>query len=503
MVLLSQNIVRRFGFEDNPYDTSALSLSQQSLLPISKAFVGRDMENIEFKTVTNILRLAGGNRFVIEGEVGVGKTTFVNYNRYLWENESIDKLFTPSQELLFDPNWTAKDFLMNILSALIQKLITLYSEKILKDSVLCRNILLLTEVYSHSNPQFQGSLMGLGLGFGNNEIVSVPEPTETLLFMYFRNLVLEIKVRGYQGVFLHVDNFEQTAAKETSKIQNFFYRVRDILQTKSVYFAFVGYPGFYREIIAPIEQVRSIFFTFPIYLSPLSELQVLELIDKRYQLLSPKKFIKPVEDAFVSYLYQLYEGKIRSILDSLSTVITNFPDEAPRTLKMEEARETLVRHIHEKISSILSPKIIKVLKVIISFKECTNAEIAREFKQAPSSILEAIKELEKYHFIYITRRQGREIFYQAHEIFNILQEKKKNIQVRLDIDDSTYILSDTKKKFMELLSKNDRFTLKEFCKLTLIPINHARREINELVDHELIQKNGFTKGLFYTKKINL
>lgn len=498
--MLSQNVVERFGFLANPFDTAALSLSGQSLLPISKAFVGRDMGSVEFKTVTNILRLVGGNRFVIEGETGVGKTTFVNYHRYLWENESRDKLLTPNHELVFDAEWTAKDFLMNILSVLIRKLVALHSEKILKKSALCRNALLLTEVYARSHPQLQGSVLGLGAGFGTNEVISVPDPTDSLLFSYFRELVEEIKTWDYKGIFLHVDNFEQTAAKDTKKVQNFFHRVRDILQTQSVYFAFVGYPGFYREIISPIERVRSIFFTLPIYVPPLSEAQVLELIAKRYQILARKKFIKPVEDAFISYLYQLYDGKIRSILDSLATVVANFPDETPRTLEVKEARESLTRHIHERISSMLSPKALAVLQKIATLGESTNAKIARQFRQKPQSITPVIQELEKHHFIYTTRCQGREIFYKVDEIFKILQDERKfeSVSLPASLLPSPYVLSEIGQKFMEILEKKPRLTLKEFCAIAHVPLNRARREVKELLEHQLIRKHGFTRGLYYT-----
>lgn len=74
----------QFGLKGNPFDSSALSASVHALLPIATAFVGREMSNPESRTITNILRTPGGGRFVVEGEIGVGKTTFVNYHRYLW-----------------------------------------------------------------------------------------------------------------------------------------------------------------------------------------------------------------------------------------------------------------------------------------------------------------------------------------------------------------------------------------------------------------------------------
>jgi hypothetical protein len=78
--VLTQNLWERYGFRDNPFDTRALSLSPGSLLSVADAFVGRAMTSPESNLMTNFLRSSGGGRVVVEGDVGVGKTTFVNYH---------------------------------------------------------------------------------------------------------------------------------------------------------------------------------------------------------------------------------------------------------------------------------------------------------------------------------------------------------------------------------------------------------------------------------------
>ena len=93
---LTQNVWERYGFRGNPFDTGALSASAAALLPIAQAIVGREMDSPESRMLLGVVRSAGGGRVVVEGEVGVGKTTFVNYHRYLWESEAADKLLTPA-----------------------------------------------------------------------------------------------------------------------------------------------------------------------------------------------------------------------------------------------------------------------------------------------------------------------------------------------------------------------------------------------------------------------
>lgn len=67
-------------------------------MPASEAIVGRDMESNGSKMLLGILRSTGGGRAVVEGDVGVGKTTFVNYGRYLWETEAKEKRHAVSDQ---------------------------------------------------------------------------------------------------------------------------------------------------------------------------------------------------------------------------------------------------------------------------------------------------------------------------------------------------------------------------------------------------------------------
>ena len=83
MLKLAQDVWEVYGLVGNPFDVRALSLVQDTLLPIAKAFVGRTIESREFQLITNILRNPGGTCFMVEGEIGVGKTSFLNYHRFL------------------------------------------------------------------------------------------------------------------------------------------------------------------------------------------------------------------------------------------------------------------------------------------------------------------------------------------------------------------------------------------------------------------------------------
>ena len=144
--VLTQNLWERYGFRDNPFDTRALSLSPGSLLSVADAFVGRAMTSPESNLMTNFLRSSGGGRVVVEGDVGVGKTTFVNYHRYLWQKEAKTKLLTPATEISVQGDWGTRELLLNVLTLLAGRLSLSMTPKKLESDHLLTEIQALTGV---------------------------------------------------------------------------------------------------------------------------------------------------------------------------------------------------------------------------------------------------------------------------------------------------------------------------------------------------------------------
>src|SRR5512140_871040 len=115
---LTQNLWERYGFTDNPYDTKALSLSKAAPLSVQEAYVERAEPSKPSVLLTNFLRNPGGGRIVVEGDAGVGKTTFVNYHRQRWEIGAKHKLISPVGEISVREGWGERDFVLNLLASL-------------------------------------------------------------------------------------------------------------------------------------------------------------------------------------------------------------------------------------------------------------------------------------------------------------------------------------------------------------------------------------------------
>lgn len=502
---LTQNVWTKYGFRGNPFDTKALSTSPQDPLFVMQALVGRERSCSESRLLTNVLRNPGGGRIAIEGEIGVGKTTFINYHRFLWEYKAKDKLFTPFREISLVPEWRVKDFLINILGALITRLSKVRPEAINANPIL-QEILALSKVFFTSSYQAQGSLLGIGGGWGIAEDVTLPQPSETILVYYLESLVGEIKKLGYAGVLLHFDDMELISRRFPEVIQNLLDDVRNILQISDIYYVFIGHSGFFSEIISPLERVRSIFFGYPIYLPPLTKEETLEAIELRYQILSVKgKFTRPVEDEFLTQLYDLYSGKIRFIMDAMSLII---PETSPsETLPSKQAHKLLRDLVSERVRRVLTDRELEFVRIVASQDTFTNREVVSSLGISASHVSQCLARLQELNFVYLHQHIGRERFYKVSEDVKIIKEVKKTTSGLLrktsqspqNLPQSAFSRKVKGRLILaeELLQTRGELTCKEYHERVGVSLPTAKRDLARLVAMGKAKALGQGRGVYY------
>ncbi|HCP32066.1 TPA: hypothetical protein DIT45_02300 [Candidatus Acetothermia bacterium] len=423
---LTQNLWERFGFRDNPFDTRALSLSNNALLPITKAFVGRDTHSKESRLITNFFRNPGGGRVVVEGDVGVGKTTFVNYHRFRWEHEARDRLLTPSSEISVYSTWTAQAFVMSVLGSLIGRFLVLKGKKWVHDHDLLSEVAALTQVYIERSLRWSVSISVLGTGVGGSRATeratNVPDVGMPQLVSYLEQISSLAHDEGFAGITLHFDNMELLMQTDREGLGRFFDEIRDVLQTPGFYFVFVAPTGFFQGIIVPLERVRSIFFGQPIHLPPLMLEEVLEVIHRRYELLAaePDRWIPPVSDNLIEYLYKLYDGKIRFIMDSIGNIISHMPESFPGTVPDELAHAILLELARQKAGSLLTSTELDVLTEAARMEEFTNAALAERTGKLKQNIAKYIDRFLELNLAYPVRKESKQVFYRVAEDMRIL-----------------------------------------------------------------------------------
>lgn len=424
---LTQNLWERYGFSTNPFDTKALSLSDGAWLSVTNAYVSRKKGAEAASVLTNFFRNPGGGRIVVEGEPGVGKTTFVNYHRHRWENEAEDRLVTPATEISLQENWGERDFLLNLLSAFSARLrLDLGEKKFFKDELL-QEITAICGVFITKDGGFSigGQALGTGVSIGrtSNKTIRIGDLTNLHLRQYFSLLVQKVrKQKNVMGITFHFNNLELLAQKGPHQLRTFFEKVRDVLQEPNVYFVFVGYRGMFQQVIVPSERVRSIFFDTPVYLEPLSIDEMQAIIERRYQLLAlpGKSWIRPVEDAVIEHLYHTFTGKIRYVMNAVTTLINRIPESYSQPLGVGKAKEVLSSLLTSELRKGLSDEAVNVFFIAIRQGRFTNTSLVKESGKSKQAINKYLQMFLRYEYIHLSEAVGRNRFYEINPRFSIL-----------------------------------------------------------------------------------
>lgn len=422
----TQNLWERFGFRDNPFDTRALSVSPEAALPVSAAYVRRQSSTIEHRLMTNFLRNPRGGCIFIEGEVGVGKTTFVNHYRYSFQEES-KLLITPPSEISVQPNWNTRDFLLSVLGSLGGRLASDLSKRRLDNDDLLNKIAAMTSVLLKKKTDISagGTIVGTGVSFGKGTsvMIQVGELTIEVLTAYIRKLVGRVKKGGYKGVILHLDNLELIGRNDIGAISRFFDEIRDTIQIPDIYFIFVGNTGLFQETIVPVERVRSIFFSQPITVTPLLLPEVIRVIEKRYELLSMRKgnWIAPIENELVEYLYDTFSGKIRFIMDMITSLVASLPEGITGTISTKEARNYLKSLAEQKVKHLLTDMEHDILVQAIRQRRFTNSSLAKATNKSKQNINKYVARFRRLNLISQLEKIGRNVYYEVAQELLLLE----------------------------------------------------------------------------------
>lgn len=424
---LTQNLWERYGFSANPFDTRALSLSEGAALSVSQAYVPRGRNSEAASILTNFFRNPGGGRIAVEGEPGIGKTTFVNFHRHQWETGARDKLLTPATEISLQGDWDAKAFLLNLLGALSARLQLTLGEKAFERDETLREIKAVSGVTISGGGGFSvgGQVVGTGghVARSATRTVQVGNLTGQHLRRYLGRLVDTARTRAKAaGVTFHFNNLELMTWQGPARLRAFFEQIRDILQEPDVYFVFVGYPGMFQQVIASSERVRSIFFDTPVHLDPLSPAQVREIIETRYKLLAlpGKKWIRPVENPVIEHLYQTFAGKIRYVMNAVTTLVNRLPESYAQPLDLDGAVSILSAILTGELKKTLTSEGVKVFLAAVEQGRFTNASLARQTGKTKQAINKYLAKFTEFEYIHPAEKVGRSHFYQSDPRFAIL-----------------------------------------------------------------------------------
>jgi len=418
---------QQFGLRRNPFET--LPLVEGGDLPIEEAFVGRVTER---ETIDQLLEQESSLCLIIAGEVGVGKTSLVNFQKFIWKYRKTKLLFSSRREIEASEYLLDKrNFLLEIIGSVLRE-IQLLDSALLKDPLL-QKIQRVVEVSQSVSISGGASILGYGLNASRAKDLGAPvELTVTILEGYLRDLVgfLKEKTVGdykYSGLIVHVNNFDVVLESNEEGVKKFFNEIRDILQIPDIYFIFIGPINFYEKVLVPLQRVRSIFHDLPLIIKPMSKTDVREALNHRMELLKSddvSTFIKPFEDMLVSELYDLFDGDIRSILRALVSILREYSDRLAKTLTVKEGLLLLCRELWRMIEQNAAPtdEQRQILQFIADQdKPVSNKEIADALQKQESNMSAYyLKPLKDAGIIELKEQRGRQKFWGISKRYSIL-----------------------------------------------------------------------------------
>jgi GTPase SAR1 family protein len=393
-----RDIWESYGLSENPFSTNPL-LVQGGVIPIT-CFIGR---SAELSRINKQFRSKGGTRTMVVGDVGVGKTSFVNYARYL----ARDKYFSPIKEIPVQETWDSEAMIVNTLYAIANTL-TINGTT---DWIDKKTFTQIESLVTFNRVSSRGIGISAVIGFDYNQETTNPT---NLPFMaledLFASVINQIYDKTGRETIIHYNNLENLAEKSIRRI---FENLRNTFQIAHVHFVFIG-NLIVDGIIQSIARVSSI-FSEHIMLNTMSLPEVEEIIETRLSKMKiSAQIIKPYDDKVLEILYKLYNGNIRDILNSLSTAVLAATQDKPILLTEDTLSIVLRDAVEKRFLSNLSPKAKEILKVILNAKkgEITNRGIAELAKVGRPNVSTYIhQELEKYSCVHLKRKNGKDKFW--------------------------------------------------------------------------------------------
>ncbi len=396
-----ENTWELYGLRENPYSIQAIYVLG-GIIPI-ESFVGREEQVSRLK---RIVGSKGGSRTLVYGDIGVGKTSFVNVVRAQAYHRGF---FTPFKEIIVVENWEIDDFIANTLSAIYASCKLLGDKKPLQPKTYSK----LENLFEIAREEKD---VGVSVaGFGGNYSVrknTHGSPSTMSLIAFFQEVITEINKHTGKDVIIHYNNLELMPEKNLKRL---FDNLRDFFQTPNVHFIFVGNLTVFSSMQS-IPRFSSILTDSPIKIENLSieEIKTILKIRMEKMRISEKiTYTVPHTDSSLQSLYELYKGNIRNILNSLSTAVLSKTTE--RAIRLDEFSlcTTLRSILEDRYLSNLPNRARDVLLEVVKHDEITNKSISDKLHIARSNVSGYLKDLEKEGCVHVRRKNGKDKFWSA------------------------------------------------------------------------------------------
>lgn len=413
-----------YGLRDDPFFQQPLQPTDDDDAPRPiTLFVGRDAE---LTLVANQILGSSNSRAILEGDAGVGKTSFVSrLKTELGQHE----VLMHADPVRVRPGMTGQQFIAEVLKVLLQIWATVNAHEsgmlrkvgraaqreaaVDAESAFWRRVGRLIRGEDSTAAGVNVAVIG-----AHREHVRIPaEVGDVSLFDELAQAVAYLSRRGERKVLIHVDNMENLSLEATKDASQLIQQVRDCFLVDDSHWLFVGTTGIREHIFRASEQVSGI-IPFAIPLQPLAAEQVAELLTRRYHHLRRGMHLTPpVAPGDGATLYRRYHGQLRAFLSLLSNAVQRHAASAPGTpLAVEDIvavmapgfrDEKLVR----RIGAADTESLAKAMAGRAFDAEIRVTDLAGATGMTQASASKLAQRLIKAGVIRQSRTQGKSVYY--------------------------------------------------------------------------------------------
>jgi hypothetical protein len=255
---------------------------------------------------------------VVEGDAGVGKTSFVNA---LKARLAGGGALTHEQPIRIFDETTFHGLVTEVLRTLLEIRATQLEAGVARfrdAGARAEQLWDKIATIAEGNTRRGGSIGVPGFSVGTSASTVSPQGTGDRYFDEVQRALADLSDNGRTPVLLHVDNLENLRDADLAKAATLVRNLRDYLLIPGGHWLFVGKTGVTQDVFEAREEVGSI-MAQPVALAPLTPDAVRGLLDVRYQRLRRgRTFTPPVTLDVAESLYGRFHGDLRSFLQLLS-----------------------------------------------------------------------------------------------------------------------------------------------------------------------------------------
>ncbi len=415
---------QRWGLTNNPFFQDELTSGPKAAHPVERLLVGR---RAELQRARTIFEDETSARCIVEGDPGIGKTSFVN--RIKADLIKSDPVRAEIDGILISSETTARDVTAEALrvvlrlreeemegakKGLVQKIGDLARSEQREAKAFWEDVT--SRVLSKSSTAHGVTLGNAAMqgGYSHQRSRQVADEGAGPLHQLFREAVKRFYHEWGRSILFHVDNVELLGGGQAETAATVVQELRPCYTAAHSHWVFVGTNGIDRTIFRARTQTGG-YFQDSIRLAHLTSTEVRDALAERYQHLKQgtRSYIAPVALEAAAELYTRYEGDLRNFLRMLEQATTAMSGtSAPQSLEAADVRGRITPRYWERLVSDVGAVVATHFKHTVRGASGRVAvPVLREFRQkdmqdraevkgpATQAAMKALIEAQYIHFV--------------------------------------------------------------------------------------------------------